>query len=227
MLKFVAELITAYSGYKERRVHSAIQLDWRPSDEARCLWGEMGQGSGRVGDQDTVLWVHGCLCGRGSKCITIMNTTGHTRWEKSSQTPETHQLSTCYEQLRAISIIAGEVIFKSQSNGHRGRESLWTGVHLSVCLSVLALRCTIQFTHRTRAATITSIEGTTWSFWPLDVLQSNAFTSGSAFCLFEDAQAPVGQHGWHNAQSCCRFHAVLLWVTFGSGRNKAILYLQN
>lgn len=74
-------------------------------------------------------------------------------------------LSTCYEQLRAISIIAGEVIFKSQSNGHRGRESLWTGAHLSACLSLLALRYTNQFTHCTRADTITSIGGTVWSLF--------------------------------------------------------------
>ncbi len=61
----------------------------------------MGLGSSRAGDQDTVLWLDGCFCGPSPKCIAVMNTTGHTRWE-NPLIPST-TLSTCSQQLRAIS----------------------------------------------------------------------------------------------------------------------------
>lgn len=45
--------------------------------------------------------------------------------------PIIHLLSTAESNF----INAGEVLFKSQSAGHRGGEGLWTGAHLSICLS--------------------------------------------------------------------------------------------
>ena len=62
----------------------------------------MGLGSSRAAaDQDTVLWVDGCFCGPSPKCMAVTNTTGHTKMGEPSQTLN-NQLSTCFQQLRAI-----------------------------------------------------------------------------------------------------------------------------
>lgn len=89
----------------------------------------MGLGSSRARDQDMVLCLDGCFHGLSPKCMAFTNTTGNTGWENRLK-PETTNYPPALNSWEQFY----QILFKSQSAGHRGRVSQWTGAHLCICL---------------------------------------------------------------------------------------------